>query len=578
MRRFTLVVVAWLAFVGWAPELAAAKEPAPSDFGPVSLRARYRLGATGPAGATLTLAERDTIPRVARTSTEAGADDVRLLDVALHLNEARLNGLAAGTVERFRILTYLGARGGRQLDSREIPLDQLAKEDQSILPVTDDLGVGLPTIPLTVVIRAELSKELLCAFESSLRLTKGTPRAAFRSAAGTAPTLNALSKPGGVAPADLPAKVLAVPGPAGDPVELLFSFCGSGQVDWERAAREPLFALGDGALTGHALSDLHKKRLVDLLRKEKLLSPFEHGGLAIHTERPDPADREDRAHERTRVFVESTMSFSVVPTPHPFLFSESGPSAPADGGKGLQDERLMDQRSRVEVREASGCPDWGAPLTFRVRRLSDGSAPQLAKLGGAGCEGLLDVDMKRYLGDAVEVTAVYEFPADRFDPPARRTVVLAAASGVQVANLGLITTFPIVSELISAANAKSTKDITSTSSIPISWVFGLAGNRPGDTVAVTFPWKLSYNSRRVSDLARYFAVYPHVSVLFPLATGDSSASRPGGAKLAVGLGVSVAQVFDFAWAVRPGAAASVPAHYLLVGVSIPDIVKLLQAH
>lgn len=585
MRAMTRwAAAAALAVACGAP--AGAQEGVAGDLGPVSLRARYRFGAAGEANAALTLGDRDTIPKIARASTEPGADEVRLLDLALHLNQQKLQALGTGTLEDFRVLVYRGDRDGteRQIASREYTVAQLAAADQPVLTLTEDLEHGLDVLPLTVVVRAEFSPALLCAFEASYRATKGTPRAQFRSLARGGVAVPVLDKVATAAKGQaqatataLPDRVIAVESPAGNPVELLFSFCAAGNVDWEKAAEDPHYALGDGPLRPHELSDLHKARLVSLLVEAKLLSPFERGGLAVKVAPPDPADRADRPHRRTRVFVESTLAFQVVPTPHPFTFRESGPNAPGDRDKALGDERLMDQASRIAAVSERGCPAYGPPLSFRVRRLADQASPVLAKVVGAGCQYTLDVDLKRFLGEDIEVAAVYEFPADRFSPPGKRTVVLAFVPQVKVANLGLIATFPVVSELVSAANAKSTKDISSTSSIPISWVFGIAGNEPGDMVAVTFPWKLSYNSRRAPDLAKYFAVYPHVSVLFPLASGTQGGSATG-AKLAVGLGVSVAQVFDFAWAVRPGATQSAPAHHLLVGVSIPDIVKLLQAH
>jgi len=160
-----------------------------------------------------------------------------------------------------------------------------------------------------------------------------------------------------------------------------------------------------------------------------------------------------------------------------------------------------------------------------------------------------------HLGETVEISVVYQFPIDRFSTTMAgsaddlRSVLLKKVANVRVANLGFITTFPIVSEITAAAKAKSPKDVESSSSIPISWVFSILGTKPTDSVAVTFSWKISYNWRAAPDFAKYFSVYPHVTLIAPTSQGTGNST-----KLAVGLGTSVAQVFNFAWAVKPASA------------------------
>jgi hypothetical protein len=116
--------------------------------------------------------------------------------------------------------------------------------------------------------------------------------------------------------------------------------------------------------------------------------------------------------------------------------------------------------------------------------------------------------------------------------------VLAEAS-FKVASLGFQWTAPIVSEVLAAMDAKAQADLTATSSIPL----GLAIGR-GDRVrlALTFPFKASYNTRRTPNLSKYFGAFGHLTVLAD--TGDGFSTE-----LAAGAGVSAFQVFNFGWAI-----------------------------
>lgn len=582
------------------------KDAVPARSGPFSLRARYSNGATVEPSAFLVLGESDVIPAQGRLAPP-GTGETILSDIALHLDPSNFGSLAIGSLERLVAIVYVGgSRKNAIIDVKPLSIDDASKNDLTLLKFNESVEPNEGVVSVTIALRAEFTKELLCAFESEYREAFGVPRTKFydkvsgTSAAKDPSPQKYLDGPDKVKKkrssidATLPSKVITAKDRAGREIEVLFSFCGSDvTVYWAKTALdEPLYFFGDrpgnGVDAGHYLSDVHKRQLVGLLtstKERKLLSPFSSNGAAIVVDQPDPTDNSDKAHGRTRVFIENSTSFKVVRTYPAFTFKEAGPYA---SDKPLNESGLVDQNSHIEV---TGCPPFGPRLRFEVRDTGSSSAsatvtqvsPSSKTTEAASpvstqpvgvCNGNLDLDLKKFLGDTIDVSAVYEFAPGRFSPASQRTVLVAYAQSIRVANLGLITTFPVVSEIATAVQAKSLKDISSTSSIPISWVFGIGGTKAVDSVAVTFPWKLSYNSRSMPEFAKYLAIYAHVSIVVPTATANDPNNS---SKLAVGFGVSALQVLNVAWAVKPGTTRSVPANYLLVGISIPDIAKLLAS-
>jgi hypothetical protein len=161
------------------------------------------------------------------------------------------------------------------------------------------------------------------------------------------------------------------------------------------------------------------------------------------------------------------------------------------------------------------------------------------------------------IGDEVTVTVSYVNKVDRYD-------ILTATTRVE--NLGVITTFPVVTEVVSAIDksAANAADISTQSSIPISWAINLAHGEPAH-VAVTLPWMIGINTRDAPRLADVVKVFPHISLILPLASSTTK-----GASVAFGAGIALANAFTFSFAttVRDN-----PQAFFLVGISAPDLAK-----
>jgi hypothetical protein len=167
-------------------------------------------------------------------------------------------------------------------------------------------------------------------------------------------------------------------------------------------------------------------------------------------------------------------------------------------------------------------------------------------------------NLSENIGDEITITVSYVAGDDRLDLLTRKT---------KVENLGLITTFPVVSEVISAVtkNASNPADLSVQSSIPISWGINLS-HAEAAHVAVTFPWMFGFNTRSGPHLADVIKVFPHVTLIFPL----KSETEIRTTRVAFGGGVALANAFTFS------AAATVqdtPQAFFLIGISAPDLAK-----
>ncbi len=174
-------------------------------------------------------------------------------------------------------------------------------------------------------------------------------------------------------------------------------------------------------------------------------------------------------------------------------------------------------------------------------------------------DALIKVALKDFLDREITLKAFVHLGTQR--------VELIHTGKHTIRNLGLITTFPLVSEIAGLVGRFNEKDQEASSTIPVSWAFNVS---PGATatLAVTLPWIIGYNPRSAPQLASFIAGFAHLTLLM-----TEAGPRP-----AAGLGISVARFFQFSWAVGPDAAMSGQAsHYLLVGLSIPDIAKLNSA-
>ena len=164
------------------------------------------------------------------------------------------------------------------------------------------------------------------------------------------------------------------------------------------------------------------------------------------------------------------------------------------------------------------------------------------------------------IGDSLTITITYPIDAENSLELIKRTT--------QVENLGLITTFPVVSEVASAIskNASNPADITTQSSIPVSIAVSLKHGEAGHA-AVTFPWMIGVNTRELPRLADAVKIFPAISIIFPLKEDTAGQNTT---EVAFGGGVMLANALAFSVATTT---KDSPTAYFLVGLSVPDLVK-----
>ena len=157
-----------------------------------------------------------------------------------------------------------------------------------------------------------------------------------------------------------------------------------------------------------------------------------------------------------------------------------------------------------------------------------------------------------------------------------------AEQTLDVEDIGITTTVPIFTEISSALKRGTLGEVNSadnayTSTIPISWAFNTTC-KEGAHGAVTFPWMIGFNTRGAPHLSDYIMVFPHASVILPLSgtAGTSTscgttAQQSASAQVAFGGGVQLVRAFSVSWAL-----ATTGQQYLMLGVSLPDIVSILR--
>jgi hypothetical protein len=336
---------------------------------------------------------------------------------------------------------------------------------------------------------------------------------------------------------------------------VLFSFCdaflavahGADSVDWGKAMKYPYFQMG-GAASTDALREAHHRALVELLFGDK----FNANGLTLAQVAQPGA--------RTNVVIEGSQSFSIIDLSALMIRERDNQKSLANESIG----KIVDKNSTLEADFSSLLDQCSfavsPPYSLLLVTTDEKKNPILIKTPvnvSTPCRPVLDVKWSDYLGKEIRIQLVYQLPGQG------GRVLVSESPPFTVKELGLITTFPVVSEVITLATSANPKSLASTSSIPISWAMRLNNYSAGFT-AVTFPWKLSFNTRDAPELAKNFAIYPHVSIIIP-ADGTK-------ATYAVGGGISLAQFFNFAYGLYPQDGS----RYLLIGLSIQDIVKVLN--
>jgi hypothetical protein len=332
--------------------------------------------------------------------------------------------------------------------------------------------------------------------------------------------------------------------------EILFSFCKDeeGALDWATAARCPAYAL-DSARTGDELHGAHKNALSKLLVDEKILTRFMTPSAEIAT-------GADAPELPSNTYVSEVVGFKVLRVGELLSFSEQSDVVQPLGNVLAKDSTLL---IRANGGGIGACPDlFGYSYRFVVDS-EDGKSTrdQLTVAYRNGCEVSVESDLDKYLGKQVRLEVVQSLGDDQ--------ELIVATTTFGVAQLGVVSTFPVVTEILTALDGKSTGDLTASSSLPLGVAIGRDGNV---RLALTLPWKFSYNPRRAPELARYFAIFAHLTVL---ASGADDSLHT---ELGVGVGVSSFQFFHFAWAIS---LADNHRNYFLISLDIKDISKFVLA-
>lgn len=499
----------------------------------------------------------------------------RLDRVVVRFHRAGLGAVTTGTFRNFAVATHHGDKT-TAISIETKAIDPSATRE---LVVWANVETEARRAKFTVDIRGKFSADFLCSQELSLRrlgprradACRDEPKAPVepRGTKVSRKTRAAYQQAKGAYEADLAKyrELVTKWGRCGDPtlytspsaqpdrplfadgVEVLFTYCRGADGDpvrWQEVDRAPAFTQGGSV---EKLREAHKARLAERMLTDKVLGRF----MNTYAE---PQLGADAPGQPANLYVGEQVTFSVRRIGELFFVDEKDEAAVREV------TTVIAHTSRLVIRASAG-PSGDCPalddLKVTASVPGEGATASVdalpIKMRG-GCRAEVDVDLKKYLDKEVTVRIV-----DR--PDAEHEFVLAEAH-FKVASLGFQWTAPVISEILAAIDAKAQADLTATSSIPL----GLAIGR-GDRVrlALSFPFKASYNTRRTPNLSKYFGAFGHLTVLAD--TGDGFSTE-----LAAGAGVSAFQVFNFGWAIS---LASNHRNYFLLSLDIPGIAKFALA-
>jgi hypothetical protein len=354
---------------------------------------------------------------------------------------------------------------------------------------------------------------------------------------------------------------------------LLYSFCAQAKaIDW-RALAEAIknkqaqavknFAFGQEAIDtdDKALLPAHKQALSRLL-VEQLNARFSSLGTSA-------VDTKDEKYEKALVYVQDAHSFSVIKSAGSLMLVEEA------GGAVNRLADLIDQDSEVALAlDQQVCFQlppgemMKTPWTFELEVPDKTDSTKTQKVGidldfRHGCRRQLLTRWSDYLDQRVTFRIIYRVP--------EREDIVVFKDSFQVYNLGLITTVPVFTEVIAAYQSASPRDIEAKSKIPVSWALSVReGQR--DSYAVTFPFTIGVNTRDFPNLAKYVSLAPSVSLLAGGGVAEDGGEDPD-VRVAFGVGVNLAEAFHFGYAWTPAGGGG---RYVLVGVSVPDLLPLLE--
>jgi hypothetical protein len=351
--------------------------------------------------------------------------------------------------------------------------------------------------------------------------------------------------------------------------EIFYSFCSNlgAAVDWDVLAA-PLGGAESLATQVAELQAAQHDALASQLSTYLKQQPA-FAGMKLVVQRDAPA-------APTNLLVATNHAFSLVNDMGvAFAFREVNPSGERDL-KGSVDQTAS---VRLEVLPCGGCNpcasgiSWTALvatyITVSLTSTDNKGNPiqksiSLTALGGD--RWALQAALTDYLDKDVTLTVSYKNGGNVFT---------IRTETVHVDNLGLITTFPLVTEVASLiANAQTNsvnpKDSEWQSSIPLSWAFDITAG-DGQHVAVTLPWMIGVNTRTAPHFSDVIKFFPHISAVLPVSsTTSTSGTQP--TQIVFGAGFAFVDTFTLAW----GLSASQAHSYLLIGVSVPDLVKAFE--
>ena len=364
----------------------------------------------------------------------------------------------------------------------------------------------------------------------------------------------------------------------GDGNAILYSFCSdiADQVDWEQVSKKGPSsrpAADDTRSDAERARARHKHELSEKLR-DWFASP-QGGGTAVQV-------AADRPGQSENIFVSAQHQFTIakhIRAQISFHERELETATPLG--------RHVEQDSAILLRctgDHATCHDL---VGKHVAVIVDGTdtkgnaVKKTVELESDGDGWRLKLSLRDFLYKDISLTTIYRLKDKELE--LRRDVV-----GIE--NFGLVTSFPVVSELVSLASASrqnpiNPKDLEFKSTIPLSWAFNIDA-QDGKHLAITLPWMIGYNPRIMPRLADIFRVFPHASIVLPVssdASGAASRTTPGNgtstgnastgnAQLAFGVGVSLVNTFSIAW----GMTVDTGANYALLGISVPDLVSLMK--
>ncbi len=502
-----------------------------------------------------------TIPSASNTIIPGAFTDEEGVQYRLDGIEQRLS--IAGTVDKqylapFWNFTVSAFVGGKEVgDSAQLSKDSPSKR-WSLGELNELTEQGRTIQHVRISTKGSYSAEFLCGMEEIYRQKNGKeskpkPAAGASLAAGTFSLARYEVHREG---AFVPSRVIVGTGGR----VILFSFCnaqatGAGMdgVDWEQVVKkldafpELRVPLRKGEpLDERTLREAHKEALVALL----FGADYNRSALAISevaaTGRP------------TNLVIESSRTVAIW-TQSRLYVQDTEEQREVSGNT----DQATTLRLDLDESNASDlmCGLLASPPYLVVLFVIDDKGAYTAikpATKGPACSPQIDVKLSDYLGKKLKVGLVYQMPGRD------GRVIVSETDTFTVRQLGLIATLPIASEIYAARKATSLSAINATSSIPVSWAIRTTGETAGRHAAVTFPAKLGLNTRRLPELFKYFAIYGHVSFVFPV-------DKEGEGTLTLGVGASLVQFLNigYAWAENGD-------EYVLLGLSVQDVIKALK--